>query len=220
MVGDIRKDVLPGLLAEYDGLTYSLEGEQKAQGETMGALGRGFGFALLGIFGLLAITFRSYIQPIIIMGVIPFGLVGAMWGHVVLGYDLSLMSMMGVVALSGVVVNDSLVMIDAVNTFRKEGMSRREALVAAGARRFRPIILTSLTTFFGLMPMILETSMQARFLIPMAISLGIGVMFATFVTLLMVPAAYAIVDDATAAWARVKAFFGGDPSDEAPVAGE
>ena len=220
VVGDIRKDVLPGLLAEYDGLTYSLEGEQKAQGETMGALGRGFGFALLGIFGLLAITFRSYIQPIIIMGVIPFGLVGAMWGHVVLGYDLSLMSMMGVVALSGVVVNDSLVMIDAVNTFRKEGMSRREALVAAGARRFRPIILTSLTTFFGLMPMILETSMQARFLIPMAISLGIGVMFATFVTLLMVPAAYAIVDDATAAWARVKAFFGGDPSDEAPVAGE
>jgi len=220
VVQDLGKDVLPGLLAQFDGLSYSLEGEQKAQAETMGSLGRGFVFALLAIFGLLAVAFRSYIQPAIIMGVIPFGLVGALWGHVAMGYDMSLMSLMGVVALSGVVVNDSLVMIDAANTFRREGMQRREALVAAGARRFRPILLTSLTTFFGLSPMILETSMQARFLIPMAISLGFGVMFATFITLLMVPAAYAIVDDISLAWGRFTAFFGTGHGDDEVAPGE
>jgi multidrug efflux pump subunit AcrB len=144
---------------------------------------------------LLAIAFRSYGQPAIIMTVIPFGIVGAILGHMMLGYDLSMISMMGVVALSGVVVNDSLILIVAINTFREEGMSAKQAMIAGGLRRFRPIILTSLTTFFGLMPMIFETSMQARFLIPMAISLGFGVLFATAIMLVLVPAIYAIFED-------------------------
>ncbi len=206
VVADIEKNILPGVLADFDGLSYSLEGEQKSQAETMASLGKGFLFAMIAIFGLLAVVFRSYIQPVIIMGVIPFGLVGAVLGHLGMGYDLSLMSLMGVVALSGVVVNDSLILVDAVNGFRTQGMGRREAILAGGARRFRPIVLTSLTTFFGLAPMILETSVQARFLIPMAISLGFGVLFATIICLLLVPTLYAIVDDVTLAWKRLAGF--------------
>jgi multidrug efflux pump subunit AcrB len=136
-----------------------------------------------------------------------------------MGYDLSLMSLMGIVALSGVVVNDSLILVDAANGFRATGMDRRDAIVAGGARRFRPILLTSLTTFFGLMPMILETSVQARFLIPMAISLGFGVLFATGITLVLVPAVYAIVDDVKRAWAKLTGFVGGERA-HGPVPGE
>jgi multidrug efflux pump subunit AcrB len=202
------------VLEDFPGLAYSLEGEQKAQRETMSNLAKGFGFALVAIFVLLAVVFRSYVQPIIIMVVIPFGFVGAVVGHVTMGYDLSLMSMMGVVALSGVVVNDSLILIDAVNQFRREGMSRAEALVAGGTRRFRPILLTSLTTFFGLTPMILETSVQARFLIPMAISLGFGVLLATVICLVLVPAVYAIIDDLASAFARLLGFVRGPAEPE------
>ncbi len=198
VVADLDKSELPGLLERYDGLKYTYGGEQKEQADSLAALFRGFQLALVGIFGLLAIAFRSYIQPAIIMTVIPFGLVGAVLGHLFLGYGLSLISMMGVVALSGVVVNDSLILIVAVNTFREEGMGVFEALMAGGMRRFRPIILTSFTTFFGLMPMIFETSVQARFLIPMAISLGFGVLFATGIMLLLVPAVYAVFEDVRA----------------------
>ncbi len=220
IVSDVERDALPGILAEFDGLTYALEGEQKNQAETMGALGKGFVFALIAIFGLLSVVFRSYAQPVIIMGVIPFGLVGAVLGHVVMGYDLSLMSMMGVVALSGVVVNDSLILVDAANGFRAQGMSRRQAIVAGGARRFRPILLTSLTTFFGLVPMITETSMQARFLIPMAISLGFGVLLATTICLILVPSAYAIVDDIKLAWQAIAGFVAGGDRQQDAVPGE
>ncbi|MCA9596518.1 MAG: efflux RND transporter permease subunit, partial [Myxococcales bacterium] len=217
VVKDVEENVLPGILHEFDGLSYSLEGEQRSQAETMGSLGKGFAFAIIAIFALLAVAFRSYIQPLIIMGVIPFGLVGALIGHVAMGYDLSLMSLMGIVALSGVVVNDSLILVDAANGFRDGGMARREAIVAGGARRFRPILLTSLTTFFGLTPMILETSVQARFLIPMAISLGFGVLFATGITLVLVPAVYAIVDDVKRAWAKLTGFVAGErPHEPAP----
>src|SRR5690606_874079 len=156
---------LPDLLERYDGLKYTLGGEQREQAESLGALGTGFQMALVCIFGLLAIAFRSYTQPLIIMIVIPFGIVGAILGHLFLGYGLSMISMMGVVALSGVVVNDSLILIVAVNSYRERGLDVYEALVKGGLRRFRPIILTSLTTFFGLVPMIFETSVQARFLI-------------------------------------------------------
>jgi multidrug efflux pump subunit AcrB len=144
---------------------------------------------------LLAVVFRSYAQPAIIMMVIPFGFIGALVGHMVMGYEISIMSMMGIVALSGVVVNDSLVLVDAVNRYRREGASGTRAVVLAGTRRFRAILLTSLTTFLGLMPMIVETSTQARFLIPMAISLGFGVLFATVICLLIVPAAYCALLD-------------------------
>ncbi|NNE19255.1 MAG: efflux RND transporter permease subunit [Myxococcales bacterium] len=187
---------LPQLLADIPGLSYSLGGEQERQAETMGALGLGFILALIVMFSMLAVVFRSYAQPILVMSAIPFGMVGAVWGHVVMGFSLSLMSMMGLVALSGVVVNDSLILIVSINRFREEGMSTWEAVVAGGARRFRPILLTSLTTFFGLAPMILETSVQARFLVPMAVSLGFGVLAATLIMLLIVPCAYIILEDA------------------------
>jgi multidrug efflux pump subunit AcrB len=137
--------------------------------------------------------------------VIPFGIVGAVFGHVVMGYDLSMMSMMGLVALSGVVVNDSLILVVAVNEHLKAGHSLQESVVRGSARRFRPILLTSLTTFFGLMPMILETSTQARFLIPMAISLGFGVLFATIICLIVVPASYVVLVDVRGEPARIAA---------------
>ena len=170
-------------------------GQQRSQAEAFSSLRQNYLVALFAIFALLAIPFRSYVQPLIIMSVIPFGFVGALLGHLLLGYPLSLISLFGIVALSGVVVNDSLVLIDAVNKKRAQGTSAFEAAAYGGVRRLRPIILTSLTTFFGLAPMIFETSVQARFLIPMAVSLGFGILFATFIVLLLVPALYLVVED-------------------------
>ena len=193
--GELVARVLPELMREIPGLTWSFGGVQKEQAEIFESLGQNGLLAVLVMFGLLAIVFRSYIQPLIIMSAIPFGFVGAVLGHLIFGYDLSLMSMLGVVALAGVAVNDSLVYVDAINVYRREGMAPVAAAIEAGARRFRPILLTSLTTFAGLMPMLLETSMQARFLIPMAISLGCGVMFATFTTVLLVPSIYLMIED-------------------------
>ena len=178
----------------YPGLAVEMVG-QRSQAESFASLGQNYIVALFLIYALLAIPFRSYTQPFIIMSAIPFGFVGAVCGHLVMGFELSIISIMGIIALSGVVVNDSLVLIDAANRARTEGHSAWAAIIHAGTRRFRPILLTSLTTFFGLMPMIFETSMQARFLIPMAISLGFGVLFATVIALLIVPALYLIVED-------------------------
>jgi multidrug efflux pump subunit AcrB len=196
VVGNLESDVLPQLIADYPGLSYDLAGEQEERMESLGALRTGFLLALLAMFGLMAIAFRSYVQPLIIMFAIPFGFVGAVAGHLLMGYELSFMSAMGVVALSGVVVNDSLVLIAAINDFRKEGMEVEESVIAGGMRRFRPILLTSLTTFLGLAPMIFETSVQAKFLIPMALSLGFGILFVTYIALVLVPALYMIVEDA------------------------
>ena len=193
-----EKEVLPPLLAKYPGLRYSLEGELRHQSESMNALKNGFLMAMLVIFGLLAIPFRSYIQPLVVMSAIPFGFIGAVIGHDIMGFNLSMISMMGIVALAGIVVNDSLVLVHSANEFRDAGEKPIDAIRRAGVRRFRPIILTSLTTFFGLVPMILETSVQARFLIPMAISLGFGVLFATLVILILVPAFYMVAEDAKA----------------------
>ena len=195
VVAELREELLPALAARTPGLHFGFEGEQREQRESLQSLGMGFLIALLVIYALLAVPFRSYSQPLIIMSVIPFGLIGALVGHVLLGFNLSVISMMGVVALSGVVVNDSLVLIVATNQLREQGLSPFEAVVRGGVRRFRPILLTSLTTFFGLIPMIFEPSLQARFLIPMAISLGFGVLFATFIVLLLVPALYLILED-------------------------
>ncbi|MBX2811095.1 MAG: efflux RND transporter permease subunit [Myxococcales bacterium] len=191
----MRVEIVPEIKARYEGLDYSFEGQNRRRQETLGALGSGFPLALLVIFALLAIPFRSYVQPIVIMAAIPFGLVGAVIGHVLMGYDLSLISIMGLVATSGIVVNDSLVLVHAANAFKVSGVRVFDAAVMASVRRFRPIILTSLTTFFGLIPMIAETSVQARFLIPMAISIAFGVMFSTVIILLLVPAYYLILED-------------------------
>ena len=175
-------------MGEYPGLRYSYEGEQREREDSFSSLLRGFAVALFAIYALLAIPFRSYTQPFVIMSAIPFGMIGAVWGHVVMGLDLGLLSMFGVVALSGVVVNDSLVLLSFFNQLRERGIPTDEALVEAGRQRFRPILLTSLTTFFALLPMILERSVQAQFLIPMAASLGFGVLFATAIILVGVPA--------------------------------
>jgi multidrug efflux pump subunit AcrB len=191
----LSAEALPQLVDRYPGLIYSFEGKQADMAESMTSLYQGLGLALLLIYGLLAIPFRSYLQPAIIMVSIPFGIVGAVLGHLLLGYSLSVMSMFGVVALSGVVVNDSLILIDFANRQRRNGKSAHSAVVAAGCLRFRPIVLTTLTTFCGLMPMIFETSRQARFLIPMAISLGFGILFATLIALLLVPCLYLVVED-------------------------
>jgi multidrug efflux pump subunit AcrB len=148
------------------------------------------------IYALLAIPFKSYLQPLIVMSAIPFGMVGVVWGHVIMGLPLTLLSLFGLVALTGVVVNDSLIMVDFINRARAKEIPLYQAVRQAGRGRFRPILLTSLTTFAGLTPLLLEKSMQAQFLIPMATSLGFGVLFATFVTLILVPVGYFILEDA------------------------
>jgi multidrug efflux pump subunit AcrB len=161
----------------------------------MQSLMMGLLMALIVIYAMLAVPFNSFVQPIIIMMSIPFGIVGAVLGHLIMGYSLSVMSTFGVVALSGVVINDALVLIDFANRKRLAGINVHDAIHGAGIHRFRPIMLTTLTTFGGLTPMIFETSRQARFLIPMAISLGFGILFATIITLLLVPSLYLIVED-------------------------
>ena len=195
VIADLQVNVLPRMAADYPGLRFSFEGEERDRMESLGSLGRGFQMALLGIYIILAVLFRSYMQPLIIMSVIPFGFLGAVAGHVLMGWDLTLLSMFGVVALTGVVVNDSLIMIDFMNRARAQGVPLRDAVVQSGIRRFRPIFLTSLTTFAGLTPMLLERSLQARFLIPMAISLGFGVVFATLITLILIPVGYLLLED-------------------------
>ncbi len=195
VVADLERTFLPQLMADHPGTSYSFEGERREQAETMGGVFRGFILALVIIYALLAIPFRSYLQPLIVMTAIPFGMVGAVWGHLVLGMDLTILSMFGIVALAGVVVNDSLVMVDFINREVEGGDRLLHAIREAGAARFRPILLTSVTTFAGLTPLLLEKSLQAQFLIPMAISLGFGVMFSTAVTLLFVPAGYLILED-------------------------
>ncbi len=195
VLGGIKSEVLPGLVAAYPGLAYSFEGQSREQRDTMRNFAFTFALALFVAYGLLAIPFRSYVQPLVILFVIPFGFVGAVAGHVLLGYGLSVISLMGIVALSGVVVNDSLILVVAINQLRDQGTPTFEAVIEGARRRFRPILLTTLTTFFGLLPMIFEPSVQARFLIPMAISLGFGILFATFIVLAMVPAVYLVVED-------------------------
>ena len=195
VLADVTETIIPQLTADYPGLSYSFEGKQADIRDSMRGLMMGLGIAVLVIFVMLAIPLESYVQPLIIMFSIPFGIVGAIAGHIIMDYSLSIMSMFGIVALSGVVVNDSLVLIDFANRARKDGVEVHTAVHSAGIHRFRAIMLTTMSTFFGLMPMIFETSRQARFLIPMALSLGFGILFATFITLVIVPSLYIITED-------------------------
>ncbi len=191
----LRTGVLAEIAADYPQLRYSLEGEQREQRETLATLARSFGVALLVIYALMAVPLKSYLQPLIVMTAIPVGVVGAIWAHLLLGMDVSFLSIFGIVALVGVVVNDSLVLVDWVNRHRQEYDSVREVVGRAGAARFRAILLTSLTTFAGLVPLLLERSLQAQFLVPMAVSLGFGVIFATGVSLVLVPCTYLVLED-------------------------
>jgi multidrug efflux pump subunit AcrB len=196
------------VLLQYPGIHYVMEGEAREQRESFGSLQSGVVMVLFAIYCMLALPLRSYTQPLVVMSVIPFGLIGAIAGHWFMGYTLSMLSIMGILALSGVVVNDSLVLVDAVNKQRKAGIELYEAVLNAGVVRFRPIILTSLTTFFGLMPLLLEKSTTAQFLIPMGISLGFGILFATTITLILVPVNILVGDDIRQAFTR---YFGKAP---------
>ena len=198
---DIETNLIPELQKKYPGLTYGISGAADEEAKLAVSMIVGFGLALFGVYALLAIPTKSYLQPLIIMGVIPFGMIGAIFGHWVMGHPLSMMSLMGVIALSGVVVNDSLIMVDFVNKAIAEGKERFDAVVDAGTRRFRAILLTSLTTFFGLAPMLLEKTAQAESMVPMAISLAYGIVFATVITLLLIPCLYMILQDLGIWWA-------------------
>eukprot|EP01093_Parvamoeba_rugata_P015921 TRINITY_DN570_c0_g2_i2.p1 TRINITY_DN570_c0_g2~~TRINITY_DN570_c0_g2_i2.p1 ORF type:complete len:1028 (-),score=294.38 TRINITY_DN570_c0_g2_i2:1449-4532(-) len=188
------KIYLDELVQQYPGVSHSLEGEAKEQRESFGSLAWALVFVFFIIYGLLAIPFKSYLQPLIVMSVIPFGMIGAVIGHWIMGMELTIMSLLGMLALIGVVVNDSLVLVDFINKKRSEGGDLLEAVKMAGASRFRPVMLTSLTTFIGLMPLLFEKATQAQFLIPMAVSLGFGIIFATFITLLLVPVNYLLME--------------------------
>lgn len=200
IIADMEQRILPKLLEKYPGLSYDLSGLADEEAKMARSMIIGFGLALFGIYALLAVPTKSYLQPLIIMGVIPFGMIGAVVGHWITGYPLSMMSLMGVVALSGVVVNDSLILVDFVNKAVRSGTDRYTAVVNAGVRRFRAILLTSLTTFFGLIPMLLERTVQAQAMVPMAVSLAFGIVFATVITLLLVPCLYMILEDIGAWW--------------------
>ncbi|MFP3341592.1 efflux RND transporter permease subunit [Halomonas sp. SIMBA_159] len=190
VLATLQEEVFPTLSNTWPGLEVSMGGRQQDTADNLATLRNAMWLMLAALYALLAIPFRSYLQPLLVMAAIPFGIVGAVGGHMLMGFGLSIISLLGMLALSGVVINDALVLIDYANRKRREGMAPREAIVAAATRRLRPIMMTTLTTFLGLAPMILETSRQARFMIPMAISLGFGMLFATMILLLVVPCLY------------------------------
>lgn len=203
LINQELREFIDEILVQYPGVSYELEGEAREQRESFGSMFIGLLVMLFVIYGLLAIPFQSYLQPIIVMSVIPFGVIGAIGGHWLMGMDLTILSLMGMMALVGVVINDSLVLVDYINQrYRNGPMSLMDAVLTAGVARFRPVMLTSLTTFIGLMPLLFEKSTQAQFLIPMAVSLAFGIIFATFITLILVPINYVLVEKTRLAYTR------------------
>ena len=195
LFNDLR-DYVDSLLTKYPSVSYSVEGEQARQAETFGSLGIGVMIVLFAIYCMLALPLKSYVQPILVMLIIPFGIIGAVLGHWLMGQTLTLLSILGLMALTGVVINDSLVLVDFVNRrVRGAGETLTAAVERAGVVRFRPVMLTSLTTFFGLTPLLFDQSSSAKFLVPMAISLGFGILFATAITLILIPTNLMIADD-------------------------
>ncbi len=190
VVDELKNNFLPQLQQQYPAISVRWEGQREQSQESVGSLLAGFGVAIIAMYILLVLQFRSYLQPLMILAIIPFGMIGAIWGHALLGLPLTLFSMFGLVALAGVVVNDSIVLIDFINARVREGMHKRQALLEAGLRRFRPVMLTSMTTIAGLLPLLTEKSFQAQLLIPMAASLAFGLMLATALVLLIIPILY------------------------------
>jgi len=195
VVNEVREQKIQPILDKYPSVNFQLQGATQDEAEATGSLALGGFLAMFAVYALMAIPLKSYSQPLIIMSVIPFGIIGAIIGHWVIGMPVSILSLFGIIALAGVVVNDSLVMVDYVNRAREMGTDLRKAVLDAGCRRFRAITLTSLTTFFGLLPIVLEKSLQAKIVIPMAISLAFGIIFATVITLLLIPCLYLILAD-------------------------
>ena len=195
IVAAMEEAFFPQLKVDYPGLIVNFQGEKRKSSESLGSLWVGFLIALAGMFGIIATIFRSYVQPLVIMVTVPFGIIGAILGHIIMGFNLSMMSMFGMVALSGVVVNDAIVLIECVNGYIAGGLPVREAIAQGGTRRFRAIFLTSISTCGGLTPLIMEQDVQAQFLVPMAVSLAAGVAFATLLTLLLIPCLLLILND-------------------------
>jgi multidrug efflux pump subunit AcrB len=195
VVSDITDNFIPKLLEQYPQVEFDLGGSTKEENTLIMRTMIGFAAALFLIYGLLAVPLRSYVQPLVIMSVIPFGFIGAVIGHILFGISLNMLSILGLVALAGVVVNDSLILVEFINRRQGAGETMDDSIMSAGKQRFRAIVLTTLTTFVGLLPMLFETSMQAQFVIPMAISLSFGIVFATTMTLILVPCCYRIVYD-------------------------
>ncbi|MBE9540036.1 MAG: efflux RND transporter permease subunit, partial [Proteobacteria bacterium] len=191
----LRNEILPRIIAQYPDVSFRFRGEAEAQADSSATLLLGAIFVLLMIYAALAIPLKSYGQPLLIMSAIPFGIVGAFLGHFILGKEISILSVIGMVGLTGIVVNDSLVLVDYINHRIDEGAQWRDAVMQAGVRRFRAVVLTSVTTFMGLLPIQLETSLQAQFVKPMAISVAFGVLFATVVTLFLVPVMFFVAND-------------------------
>ena len=218
ILADLDGDFLPRLLADYENMRYSFEGQHKETQRSVGSLFRGFIIAMLLVYTILAVIFRSYAQPLVVMSVIPFGLIGAVVGHFIMGHVLSLISLFGLVALSGVLVNDSLVLVDFINRVRRRGVPLLDAVLTGGQQRFRAIVLTSVTTVAGLSPILFEKSVQAQFLIPMAISMSFGLMGATLLVLILVPALYMLLDDMQSIWRWLRTgSFAEESHDEALV---
>jgi multidrug efflux pump subunit AcrB len=201
----------PGLQEQYRGITFEFGGQRLETQKSFSSLRRTFPIALGLIYVILAGLFRSYVQPVIVMSVIPFGIIGVVAGHYVMGYPLTIMSMFGAVALTGIVVNDSMILVVFINRRVREGVPPFEAVIEGGKARLRPILLTSATTVLGLAPLVLEQSFQAKFLIPMGISVSAGLMFATVLTLIAVPALYLIVLDAKRILGGFRSFLLGGP---------
>lgn len=192
---DFERENLPQILSQYKDLTYQLDGSSKSENQSLMSLLKGFVLSIFVIYALMAIPLKSYTQPLIIMSIIPFGIIGALIGHLLLGLSVNILSLCGIVALAGVVINDSLILVDFINRGINKGLIASQAVIQASCNRFRAILLTSLTTFVGLIPIILEKSLQAKVVIPMATSLAFGILFSTLVTLILVPALYIIWQD-------------------------
>ncbi len=219
VIEEISEDYMPGLLSRYPGVDYGLEGASLEEIEFKRNLSMASIAALFLIYALIAVPLKSYVQPLVIMAVIPFGLIGAVIGHIVMGMAISMFSLFGLIALAGVVVNDSIIMVDFINKARQEGVALTNAVVRSGTQRFRAIILTSLTTAVGLMPIMLERSVQAQFVIPMAVSLAFGIIFATIITLFLIPCLYLLQLDATAGLGRARDWLKGRDLEPASESG-
>ena len=191
-VNYLQEKFVPTLLADYPGVFVRWEGQKEQTDDSVHSMLTGFGVALLGMYVLLTVEFRSYIQPALILMIIPFGVVGAIWGHAVMGLPITIFTLFGLIALTGVVVNDAIVLIDFINHRRAAGFPMMEALLDAGCRRFRPVLLTSVTTIAGLTPMLMEKSFQGQFLIPLAATMVFGLMLATLMVLILIPTFYGI----------------------------
>ncbi|MGB3622640.1 MAG: efflux RND transporter permease subunit [Ketobacter sp.] len=217
----LRKEYLDNVSENFPGMSWDIAGAQKEKDEFKDYLFKAYWIAVLGMYVMMATLFRSYAQPLMVMFAIPFGIIGALVGHLIAGMEITLWSLVGMIAVSGIVVNDNLVLVDFMNRNKEKGIGLQESIRKAGVARFRPIMLTSLTTFGGLVPLMMESSLQAQFLIPMAVSIAFGVLFATLVSLVLVPATYYILDDSQKLLSNMGGYFSGNkPQSQSSIAEE